>query len=402
MHDWIKSRFIELIGNIQNPKYQLVELNEICEFIKDGTHQTPIYTEDRVNGFKFLSSKDVTSQKINWSNIKYIPKELHEQLYAKLSPKRGDILLAKNGTTGVAAVVDSDEIFDIYVSLALLRPKSGVNVSYLCSALNSEDLKRQFNSSLKGIGVPNLHLREIKKARIIFPPIDIQNKISSITEQIDKSKFLLQQILEKLELLKKSRFIEMFGSVNFDNSKFTIIKLGDAAKVGSSHRVFTNEFVDKGVPFYRGTEISELSNGAKPSKPFYISLEHYKKISNDDTKPQIGDILMPSICDKGQLWLVDTNLPFYYKDGRVLCISPNKNLFVPAFLHYFLKIKTISEYKKIGSGSTFAEFKIFQLKNINVILPPKNQQEKFSEILKQIDKSKLIIQKTLEDLVGKV
>lgn len=184
-----KSRFIELIGNIQNPKYQLVELNEICEFIKDGTHQTPIYTEDRVNGFKFLSSKDVTSQKINWSNIKYIPKELHEQLYAKLSPKRGDILLAKNGTTGVAAVVDSDEIFDIYVSLALLRPKSGVNVSYLCSALNSEDLKRQFNSSLKGIGVPNLHLREIKKARIIFPSIDIQNKISSITKQIDKSKF---------------------------------------------------------------------------------------------------------------------------------------------------------------------------------------------------------------------
>ena len=193
-----KSRFIELIGNIQNPKYQLVELNEICEFIKDGTHQTPIYTEDRVNGFKFLSSKDVTSQKINWSNIKYIPKELHEQLYAKLSPKRGDILLAKNGTTGVAALVDSDEIFDIYVSLALLRPKSGVNVSYLCSALNSEDLKRQFNSSLKGIGVPNLHLREIKKARIIFPPIDIQNKISSITKQIDKSKLIIQKALEDL------------------------------------------------------------------------------------------------------------------------------------------------------------------------------------------------------------
>ena len=190
----------------------------------------------------------------------------------------------------------------------------------------------------------------------------------------------------------------MFGSFDLDNSKFTIIKLGDAAKVGSSHRVFTNEFVDEGVPFYRGTEISELSNGTKPSKPFYISLEHYNKISNDDTKPQIGDILMPSICDKGQLWLVDTNLPFYYKDGRVLCISPNKNLFVPSFLHYFLKIKTISEYKKIGSGSTFAEFKIFQLKNINVILPPKNQQEKFSEILKQIDKSKFLLQQILEKL----
>lgn len=210
-----KSRFIELIGNIQNPKYQLVELNEICEFIKDGTHQTPIYTEDRVNGFKFLSSKDVTSQKINWSNIKYIPKELHEQLYAKLSPKRGDILLAKNGTTGVAAVVDSDEIFDIYVSLALLRPKSGVNVSYLCSALNSEDLKRQFNSSLKGIGVPNLHLREIKKARIIFPPIDIQNKISSITKQIDKSKFNVfqDQTAAQVKVIVYIIFVSSKGSL---------------------------------------------------------------------------------------------------------------------------------------------------------------------------------------------
>lgn len=396
----LKSRFIELIGNIQNPKYQLVELNEICEFIKDGTHQTPIYTEDRVNGFKFLSSKDVTSQKINWSNIKYIPKELHEQLYAKLSPKRGDILLAKNGTTGVAAVVDSDEIFDIYVSLALLRPKSGVNVSYLCSALNSEDLKRQFNSSLKGIGVPNLHLREIKKARIIFPPIDIQNKISSITEQIDKSKFLLQQILEKFELLKKSRFIEMFGNVATNNKRWEKTKLGNKSVIGSSKRIFANEYTTEGIPFYRSKEIIELGMGEKPSVELYISKKRYQEIKEKFGIPIPGDILMTAVGTIGKFWIVPNSKPFYYKDGNLVYIRTKE--FNPLFLKKLLEM-LIEKYKvENANGSAYTALTIEKLKDLQIVLPPMTLQKQYEEFHIQIDKSKLIIQKALEDLVGKV
>lgn len=396
----LKSRFIELIGNIQNPKYPLVELNEICEFIKDGTHQTPIYTEDRVNGFKFLSSKDVTSQKINWTNIKYIPKELHEQLYAKLSPKRGDILLAKNGTTGVAAVVDSDEIFDIYVSLALLRPKSGVNVSYLCSALNSEDLKRQFNSSLKGIGVPNLHLREIKKARIIFPPIDIQNKISSITKQIDKSKFLLQQILEKFELLKKSRFIEMFGNVATNNKRWEKTKLGNKSVIGSSKRIFANEYTTEGIPFYRSKEIIELGMGEKPSVELYISKKRYQEIKEKFGIPIPGDILMTAVGTIGKFWIVPNSKPFYYKDGNLVYIRTKE--FNPLFLKKLLEM-LIEKYKvENANGSAYTALTIEKLKDLQIVLPPMTLQKQYEEFHIQIDKSKLIIQKALEDLVGKV
>ena len=382
MHDWIKSRFIELIGNIQNPKYQLVELNEICEFIKDGTHQTPIYTEDRVNGFKFLSSKDVTSQKINWSNIKYIPKELHEQLYAKLSPKRGDILLAKNGTTGVAAVVDSDEIFDIYVSLALLRPKSGVNVSYLCSALNSEDLKRQFNSSLKGIGVPNLHLREIKKARIIFPPIDIQNKISSITKQIDKSKFLLQQILEKFELLKKSRFIEMFK-----NSE--TLRLDQIAEVtmGQSPDSSSYNSVGKGIPFYQGkTEFTDKYIG-QPStwctSPTRIAKEN--------------DILMSVRAPVGNVNIATEECCI----GRGLSSIRPQNGFNSEFIFEALEQKK-EELENKATGSTFKAINKDIVLSIQIPNTSISIQKEYSNFVKQIDKSKLIIQKALEDLVGKV
>lgn len=181
----------------------ILPIEELCTLIKDGTHQTPVYTDDQQNGFKFLSSKDVMTQKICWDEIKYIPAELHGKLYATIQPIRNDILMSKNGVNyGVAAVNDTDEIFDIYVSLALLRPKTDkVNPVYLRCAINNLDTKRQFDSSIKGIGVPNLHLGEIKKTKILVPSMDKQNAFVAFVEQTDKSKLLVQKSLEETQQL---------------------------------------------------------------------------------------------------------------------------------------------------------------------------------------------------------
>ena len=202
LDELVKARFVELFGSVENNEfgYEIMNIQDVCEPIKDGTHQTPTYTNDAEKGYKFLSSKDVTSGKIDWAHLKYIPEELHNELYKRLSPRKGDILLAKNGTTGVAAIVDRDEVFDIYVSLALLRPLGTVTSEYLCAAVNSAETKRQFDNSLKGIGVPNLHLGEIKKTKIIVPPMERQNHFATFVKQVDKSKVVcvmaLQAILE--------------------------------------------------------------------------------------------------------------------------------------------------------------------------------------------------------------
>ena len=180
--------FGTLSNNEQN--FDVLTFETLCTLIKDGTHQTPTYTEDILNGFKFLSSKDVMTEKIDWSNIKYIPSDLHEKLYSVIKPQRNDILMSKNGVNyGVAAVNDTDEIFDIYVSLALLRPRTDIiNPVYFRCAINNPDTKRQFNASIKGIGVPNLHLGEIKKTQILVPPMAKQIEYVRFVEQIDKSK----------------------------------------------------------------------------------------------------------------------------------------------------------------------------------------------------------------------
>ena len=96
--------------------------------------------------------------------------------------------MAKNGTTGICAIVDNDEIFDIYVSLALIRLKEDLNPTYIWTIINSYMVKEQFNKSLKGIGVPNLHLSEIKKVNLIVPPIGLQNSFAAFVKEVDKLK----------------------------------------------------------------------------------------------------------------------------------------------------------------------------------------------------------------------
>mgnify|MGYP003289400044 CR=1 FL=1 len=215
LDELVKARFVEMFGSLNDNKkgLDIVSIKDLCTLIKDGTHQTPIYTEDTQNGFKFLSSKDVMTQKICWDNIKYISSELHEKLYVVIQPQRNDILMSKNGVNyGVAAINDTDEVFDIYVSLALLRPITDkVNPVYLRCAINNPDTKRQFDSSIKGIGVPNLHLGEIKNTKVLLPSMEKQTEFVSFVEQVDKSKVAVQKALDEAQTLFYSLMQQYFG-----------------------------------------------------------------------------------------------------------------------------------------------------------------------------------------------
>ena len=190
-------------------------LQSVCSMkITDGTHKTPTYCDADV-GVPFISAKDVTGEAICWDKIKYIVPELHEELYARLAPQLDDILLAKNGTTGVAAIVDVDKVFDLYVTLAVLRPdKSKILPRYLLRIVNSPVCKNQFDEHLTGIGVPNLHLRDIKEVVIQVPSLAEQAAIIQVVDSImgkeQQAKEAAEAVLEKIDLLKKSILARAF------------------------------------------------------------------------------------------------------------------------------------------------------------------------------------------------
>lgn len=187
----------------------------------------------------------------------------------------------------------------------------------------------------------------------------------------------------------------MFGESRANPKGWNIIKLGQLADVGSSKRVFVEELRNDGIPFYRGTEVGALAEGQLITPELYITEQHYRALIKATGAPAKGDLLMPSICSDGRIWLVDTDAPFYFKDGRVLWIHPTSRELDSRYLQHVLKEKIMTDYSSIASGTTFAELKIFALKALCVIVPPLELQNQFSTFVAQVDKSKFCIQKSL-------
>ena len=174
-------------------------------------------------GFKQRASGPNTSGKIDWHNVKYIDEKQHKEMHRRLAPKMGDILLAKNGNTGVAAIVDRDTTFDIYVSLAMIRSRGAVLPRFLLHFINSPVAKMQFNKRLKGVGVPNLHLEEIREVLVQFP--ERQDEQQEVIARLDELRRELESLgrlqrrkLAALDELKKSLLHQAFSGTLTDKT----------------------------------------------------------------------------------------------------------------------------------------------------------------------------------------
>lgn len=212
---------LERVFSQRGPGWLEKSLKEVCEKITDGTHQTPKYFDE---GIVFLSSRNVTSGTVDWDRIKYIDMKQHLEMHKRVAPRRDDILLAKNGTTGVAAIVDRDTTFDIYVSLALLRALPVMRPRFLLHFINSPAAKVQFSKRLKGIGVPNLHLEEIREVRLAFPEeTREQERVVAELDRLRAETLRLAGIYERklaaLDALKKSLLHRAFaGELTAENT----------------------------------------------------------------------------------------------------------------------------------------------------------------------------------------
>lgn len=372
---------------------QVEKLEDICEIASGGT---PKRSEDSYwkNGkIPWLKISDIKSKYVDKSEEHITQKGL-DNSSAKLF-KKGTIIYTIFATVGEVAILNIDATTNQAIAGLTIKDSAQINPSYLFYFLKS--IKKQVHLLSRGVAQNNINLSVLRQIKVPIPDLNVQERIVNALDQMQNNIKLRQMELSKLDILIKARFVEMFGDPGLVHRENKVCNLENVAEVRSSHRIFTREFTKSGVPFYRGTEISLLANGKEPIHSYYISKARYDEITKNDSKPKIGDLLMPSICDKGQIWLVNTSKPFYYKDGRVLCISPNREKFNTIFFHQYMKMKSQIEYLKIGSGSTFAEFKIFQLKKLKINIPPLKLQNEFASFVQQVDKSKVAIQKSLDE-----
>lgn len=178
-----------------------VRLGEIINYITDGAHKTPKYTR---SGVPFVSVKDMSSGVLDLSDTKFISIEEHEELIKRCYPQKGDILLSKVGTTGVPALVDTDEEFSLFVSVALLK----INKKYLSNLflqylLESPLVQEQAKFSTKGVGNKNWVIRDIRQTLIPICPFDEQIRIVEKIGSAYPSINLLKYSEEKLNQLEE-------------------------------------------------------------------------------------------------------------------------------------------------------------------------------------------------------
>ena len=365
------------------------KLDELCEFITDGTHQTPEYCAE--GGIIFLSSKDVTERKINWDDVKYIPNSLHEKLYKRLSPRINDILLAKNGTTGVAAIVDKDEVFDVYVSLAVLRPLDTIYPKYLLYAINSPVAKRQFNAGLKGVGVPNLHLGVIRETVVNVAPRKEQEKICEI---LDKVATLIDERKTELELLDdliKARFVEMFGDININDKYWDIQPLGELCTIvrGGSPRPIEN-FLGGDIPWIKIGDATDGESIYLNSTKEHIIQEGVKK----SRLVKAGSLIFAN-CGVSLGFARIITFDGCIHDGWLAMEDIDERL-DKVFLLQALNQMT-EHFRAIAPAGTQPNLNIAIMKAYEQIIPPMELQQEFIAFVAQVDKSKVAVQKALDE-----
>ena len=381
-----------------------VNLSELCTTeITDGTHKTPTYSE---TGYKFLSSKNVTKGKIDWNNIMYIPEDLHNELYKRIAPQVDDILLAKNGTTGVAALVDRDEVFDIYVSLALIRPdKNKVNPRYLLYAINSLPTKRFFDSHLKGVGVPNLHLTHIRETPIKIVDMDNQEKI---VEKLDCLSRLIEnneKQLLKLDELIKSRFIEMFGDPIDNPLNWPVKRLKELSvqiNSGNTPKGGAEVYVDKGITFFRSQNVwkdrLEMEDIAYIDEKTHLSMKRSSLKHGDILMTKTGRINTEnSSLGRAALYLGEDDAANVNGHVYFIRLKPEVNN------HFVLRILVSKEYRDLirsvcVGGIDKRQLNKEHIEDFPIICPPTDMIEDYIAFVKQTDKSKFEIQKSLEKL----
>ena len=157
-------------------------LGDILIKLTDGTHSTPKYTE---SGVPFISVKDISSGKLDFSNCKHISETEHNALYERCNPEIGDMLLTKVGTTGIPVIVDTDKQFSLFVSVALLKFNQELLYNkYLLYMINSPLVQKQATENTKGVGNKNWVMRDIANTLIVIPPIEEQKRIVAKIEEI--------------------------------------------------------------------------------------------------------------------------------------------------------------------------------------------------------------------------
>ena len=235
----------------------------------------------------------------------------------------------------------------------------------------------------------------------------IRIKVHSLSEQqeivlvLDKAKAIIearQQELQELDELVKARFVEMFGDPKTNPKNYSIHQLSEYIDFLTSG--------SRGWAQYCADDGPEWFITIKNVKDCRISVDNMQPVNAPDnaeakrTKVQEGDLLISITADLGRTGVVTKAIAEHgaYINQHLTCIRLNKEVLNPLYVAYFMESPAGKEqFESKNQSAVKAGLNFNSINSLRLMVPPMDKQNAFVELVKQVDKSKVVVQKALDE-----
>ena len=364
-----------------------MRIKDICSGVTDGSHNPPQGLEN--SDYLMLSSKNVFDDKITFDSPRYLSQIDFEQESKRTRIKSGDVLLTIVGTVGRAAVVGENmPQFTLQRSVAVLHPNVEICDSrYLMYALQAN--RNHIESRAKGVAQKGIYLKEVADIELQIPLLSEQTHRVKV---LDKIAFVIkfhQKQLQKLDELVKARFVEMFGDLKTNPKGWPILSFPEFAEIDGNMTTDYERYADyphigidsieKGtgkLSGYRTVREDGVISGKYIFTPKHII---YSKI-----RPNLNKVALPDfygLCSADAYPV----LPNYKNCNRIFLATAMRSEY---FLEYILQFSSRTNLPKVNRK---------EIAGFRMPLPPLSLQEQFATFVEQVDKSKVAVQKSLDE-----
>ena len=352
------------------------------------------------SGVKLLNVANLVEGKIELStSSRYISEDEANGRYNHFLVDEGDLIIASSGIQvsyfekkmGIAEKKHLPLCMNTSTIRFKVLDKNITDIRYFMYFLKSNVFKKQIRKLITGSAQLNFGPSHLKKIKIEMPELKKQQEI---VKKLDRVKKIIDirnnQIIELNELIK-SQFVEMFGNPIINDKKFEFKQIGEVTKIvtGTTPDTKDVENWNGGINWITPAEIKEDT--------LYI-YETERKITEKGQKSKSltlmpkGTVIFSTRAPIGKTAIAGIEMCCNQGFKNCICSININNI----YLYYVLKNNTIY-FNNLGTGATFKELSKRVFEKVKIAVPPITLQNQFSEIVKQIDKQKFEIEKSLKE-----
>ena len=311
----------------------------------------------------------------------------------RIEINNGDVLISWSASLGVYVWNKGKALLNQHIFKVAFN-KCEVNREYFVYAVRYK--LKEMESKTHGATMKHIVKKDFDNTLIPFPSLDEQKKIADLLDKASAILLARQQQLQKLDELVKGRFVEMFGDLVVGNKiKTNRHKIGDIAFVT---KLAGFEFT-KYVQYKECGDIIMLRGlNCKKGKLVLDDIKWIDKATSDllpRSKLYYGDILMTYAGTIGDVAMVDAD-DKYHLAPNVAKITLKEEAYNPIFLmHLFLY--TNNYIMTFASKVAQASINMGKIRNLEYFFPDIDMQNWFATFVEQVDKSKSVVQKALDE-----